>query len=316
MKVVTSAKIRRDLRNDLVNDFPNVVFSFHSNIKEALSELKQADILITYGEDLTNETIEWAENLKWIMVISAGLDKMPFDAIKQRDIMVTNARGIHKIPMAEYTLGTMLQTAKQLQQLSIKQKGHQWDRAIQTQELAGKTITIIGPGAIGGEVARLAKAFRMKTVGVNRSGQATEYIDDIFMIDDILNALPSADFVVSVLPSTSATYHLINKNHFQAMKADSVFINIGRGTTVNQNDLVDALKSGVIAHAVLDVFEEEPLDKAHPFWDMKQVTLTPHVSSITTEYQPRSLQIFRDNLSRYLRNETHFINAIDLERGY
>ncbi|TCP24567.1 phosphoglycerate dehydrogenase-like enzyme [Scopulibacillus darangshiensis] len=316
MNVVTSAKIRRDLREALINEFPNAVFSFHSNIRDAATRLKDADILITYGEDLTDSIINAAENLKWIMVISAGLDLMPFDAINKKGILVTNAKGIHKIPMAEYTLGMMLQYVKRLRTFDLNQREHKWDKAVKTSELAGKRITIIGPGAIGGEIARLAKAFRMTTAGVNRSGHPIENIDQIYLNSNLLDALKDADFVVSVLPSTKETYHLINKTHFQAMKQDAVFINIGRGKTVDQRDLLEALKEGMISHAILDVFEKEPLNEEHPFWKMDQVTLTPHISSISSEYQPRSIDIFKENLSKYLAGENDYINKIDLEKGY
>ncbi|GGE45595.1 2-hydroxyacid dehydrogenase [Pullulanibacillus camelliae] len=316
MKVVSTANLQKGLQEHLLSTFSEIDFLFYANIEAADEALFSADILITYGEDLTEAHIEQAEQLKWIMVISAGLEKMPLALIKKKGIMVTNARGIHKIPMAEYTIGAMLQFVKNMRQWSENQSHHQWNKAIPTGELAGKTVTIIGPGAIGQEIARLGAAFRMKSLGVSRSGQPLEHFDQIYSIDEIEQALPDADFVVAILPQTEQTEGLIKERHFALMSEQAIFINIGRGKTVVQDDLLKALQSGMIRGAVLDVFEEEPLDQSHPFWEMDNVIVTPHVSSATSEYQPRSITIFEHNLKVYLSGENNFINAIDLDRGY
>lgn len=279
--------------------------------------MRDADVLITYGEDLTPEMVKRAEHLKWIMVISAGLDRLPFSAIKEKGIMVTNARGIHKIPMAEYVFAAILQWAKKTKKWNEQQANHHWDKyGVKMEEITGQPIAIIGAGAIGGEIARLAKAFRMPTYGVNRSGRPAEYIDHMFKTDRMNEALKEAKYVVAVLPQTKETVALIGRDQFRAMRKDALFINIGRGKTVDQAALLEALKTGEIAGAVLDVFEEEPLDPGHPFWDMENVTVTPHFSSITSEYQPRALAIFEQNLDAYLAGRRDLINLIDLDRGY
>ncbi|WP_085521214.1 D-2-hydroxyacid dehydrogenase [Tuberibacillus sp. Marseille-P3662] len=316
MNVVTSAKIRRDLRAELHQEFPRINFSFHTSMNEAKHDLQQADILITYGEDLDAEIINGAERLKWIMVISAGVEKMPLETILNQNITVTNARGIHKIPMAEYTLGVLLKTIKNMDTWYDNQQAHVWDRSVTMSELAGKTMTIIGPGAIGGEVARLAKAFRMNTLGINRTGKSANHIDEMYKMQQMIKPLQAADFVVSILPYTSETEQLITKTQFEGMKSSAIFINIGRGQTVRQADLLEALNEGDIAHAVLDVFEEEPLDAEHPFWAMDQVTITPHFSAITSQYQPRAIDIFKRNLRKYINGERDFVNWVDMNRGY
>lgn len=285
-------------------------------MQEAQEKLSHADILVTYGDDVDEKVLSEAARLKWIMVMAAGIEHLPFQAIKEKSIIVTNARGIHKIPMAEFTIGMMLSYAKNIRQLSKNQERHVWEQKLTFEELAGKKATIIGPGAIGSEIARLLKAFRMETTGVNTSGRPVEYIDHIYKITQVNEALQFADYVISVLPATSETYHLINKDHFKVMKKEAVFINVGRGTTVNQHDLYDALKNKELAHAILDVFEEEPLPKNHPFWEMDEVTITPHISALTNQYQPRAIDIFKENLYKYINKENDFINQIDLDRGY
>ncbi|GGH87511.1 phosphoglycerate dehydrogenase-like enzyme [Pullulanibacillus pueri] len=316
MRVLSTTRLQGDLEAQLQAKFPQVRFAFFSSIDRVTSHLSEADVLLTYGEDLTAEHIEQATDLKWIMVISAGLEKMPFEAIKKKGILVTNARGIHSIPMAEYTMATMLQFAKNMKQWHENQKAHCWDRSVEMTELAHKVITIIGPGAIGSEIARLAKAFRMTVYGISRSGQSVENVDQMFTMENIEKVLPLSDVVISVLPQTKETEQLITGKYFSLMPSTALFINIGRGKTVRQRDLLEALQSKTIAGAVLDVFEEEPLDPNHPFWEMDNVTLTPHFSSATAGYQPRSIDIFEKNLEVFLEGREEFINPIDLDRGY
>lgn len=316
MRVVSTSKLRTKLREDLVVSFPDAHFDFYPNIKDAEQALPDAEVLITYGEDLTDREIQLAGQLKWIMVISAGLEKMPLKAIKEKGIIVTNARGIHKIPMAEYTFTTLLNVAKNTRTWFENQNQAKWDRRVNMEELSGQLLTIIGAGAIGSEIARLAKAFGMKTLGVNRSGSSVSSIDTMYTIEQLQEACRPAKYIVSILPETQETYRVIDKDIFDSMRKDAVFINIGRGKTVDQKALLTALENGQIAHAVLDVFEEEPLPADHPFWKMENVTVTPHFSSVTANYQPRALDIFKQNLKTYLNGETPSINYIDLDRGY
>lgn len=314
LNVYSSIFPAEDILNEMKREFPQVSFHFKKGIEKEL--FSDAEIFITYGEDLTAELIEEAKQLKWIMVMSAGMEKMPFAACKKQGILVTNARGIHKIPMAEFTIGLMLQHVKQLQTLWTNEKNRIWERKLPMGELFGKTVLVLGAGAIGGEVARLAKAFNMKTLGVNRSGRSAEWVDRMFGMQNVEEALPEADFIVSVLPSTSETRNFFKPSHFVLMKKDAVFINIGRGDLVAEEVIINALQNRQIAHAYLDVFSAEPLVENHPFWKMENVTVTPHISSLTKNYLPRSFEIFKENLHTYMKNKTDFINLIDPNRGY
>lgn len=314
MNIYSSILPSEPIQAEIRDAFPQVQFEFHKGIKEEL--FFDAEIFITYGEDLTEDLILQADKLKWIMVMSAGLEKMPFDACRKRGILVTNARGIHKIPMAEFTIGLMLQYSKQMKRLWENEKNQDWDRRLPMGELHGKTVLILGIGAIGGEVARLAKAFNMKTIGVNRSGDKVEWADEIHTISTFTDALPESDFIVSVLPSTGETKHFLDASHFEMMKESSVFINIGRGDLVDESVLLEAMRQKKIAHAFLDVFYKEPLGQDHPFWKMDNVTVTPHISSLTKNYLPRSFVIFKHNMNVYMKKENDYINVINLERGY
>lgn len=314
--VLTTLIPPETIQTKLNETYKEITFYYQDGLDPEDTLLKKADILVTYGEDLSEKHIEKAQSLKWIMVVSAGLEKMPLQAIAARDILVTNAKGIHKIPMAEYTLGMILQHEKKIKYIMNNQQNRKWDRELEMGELHSKTILIVGTGAIGGEIARLSKAFGMRTIGVNRSGTKVNYLDQLYKLDQLNEALVLADYVVSVLPSTPETKELFTKTQFQEMKKTSVFINIGRGDLVDDEVLVEALRNEDLAHAILDVFEPEPLKQSHPFWEMENVTITPHLSSRTTEYLPRAFGIFTENLTNYLEGSKELKNIVDPLKGY
>ncbi|MEH7379209.1 D-2-hydroxyacid dehydrogenase [Bacillus sp. JJ1533] len=318
MRILSTFIPIEEVTDNMKKAFPDEEFIYCQDIEEALPHIQSADILLTYGEDLTPEHIKIATNLKWIMVISAGLELMPFQAIQEKGILVTNVRGIHKIPMAEYTLSMMLHVTKKNMKIVEQQAHKSWDRLTHfpVGELHGKTIGVLGVGAIGGEIARLAKAFNMKTIGLNRSGTKHEFIDEMVQFDGLNYICENADYLVSVLPSTNETKYILDDTHFDVMKKEAVFINIGRGDLVKEEVILRAIKSKKISHAVLDVFEQEPLPSDHPFWTLENVTVTPHISSKSKFYQPRSFEIFEKNLHIFKQGGSGFINKIDLNRGY
>lgn len=316
MKAVCTFNPPEEIKEDIQQAFPDVMFTFIKKGRFTTSDIKDAEILITFGEDLKNEDIYFAKKLKWIMVTSAGLEKMPWEAIKEREIMVTNAKGIHKIPMAEFTFGYILQHEKQFRSIWEQQKQSMWNTHLPLQELHGKTLMVAGTGAIGQEIARLAKAFRMHTIGMNSNGREVNGFDEMYSSETMLAGLKQADYLVSILPSTAQTTHFYKKEHFEAMKNTAVFINIGRGDAVEEQVLQASLDNREIAHAFLDVFQEEPLRPTHPFWKMDNITITPHISSHSQNYLPRAFEIFKHNLHTYSNKEDQFKNVVDREKGY
>jgi phosphoglycerate dehydrogenase-like enzyme len=316
MKVTVTFQPKEEFVYDLRKHFPDVEFTFFKKISEAEEALPDAEIIVTMGEDLTDRHIEGARRLKWIMVTSAGLEKMPFEAIRKKGIMLTNARGIHKVPMAEFTLGLMLQHAKQLGSVLKQEEEGIWSRRLPASELNGASLLVLGAGAIGSEIARLAKAFNMKTAGVNSTGKMVEHFDQMFTLRTYKEFLPHADYLVAVLPSTDDTKYILKSEHFDEMKDTAVFINIGRGDLVEESVLLDAVKTKKIGHIFLDVFEQEPLPADHPFWEEEGISVTPHLSSITKMYMPRAFDIFKRNLKAYSNKSDELLNVIDTERGY
>ncbi|TFJ91468.1 D-2-hydroxyacid dehydrogenase [Lentibacillus salicampi] len=316
MMILSSAKISEKHRTRLRDRYSDETFIFCNHMDEAKHYISDADVLLTYGDDLNADLISKTSRLKWIMVLSAGIEKMPAKAISKRGILVTNARGIHKYPMAEYAISMLFQVYRQSKRLTANEKAKKWDKSVRMREINGRTMLIAGAGSIGQEVARLAKAFQMTVYGVSKSGKSLEYFDQVVKQDAIDQLLPKADFVISVLPGTPETKDFFTYDHFRKMPDHAVFLNMGRGDAVRGEVILKAVRSEEMAHAVLDVFEEEPLPEDHPFWEEERVTVTPHLSGVSPHYQTRALEIFEQNLQTYLNGGTNYVNKIDVTRGY
>jgi phosphoglycerate dehydrogenase-like enzyme len=314
--ILFSANVSEKHRVRLKNDFPNQKFVFCESKKEIMDQINDAEVFVTYGNDVTEELIEKAPNLKWVACLSAGIDQFPLQKLAEREILVTNARGIHKTQMAEYAIAMFLQVYRNSKTIIDNERKATWDKGVRVQEMAEKTMLILGTGAIGGETARLAKAFRMKTIGVSRSGRDTENFDEVYPTSKLKEILPKADLIVSVLPSTEETRGLLTYDYFKIMKDSAVFLNMGRGDVLIEGDLLKAIQEKAFRHAILDVFIEEPLPKDHPFWKEENITVTPHISGLSPAYVRRALEIFKTNLSVFEKGEGTYKNTVDLHRGY
>lgn len=316
MKIVSSASISGKHIAKLQAQLGQLDISVYSSIVEAETELTEAEILLTYGEDLNGDILKKCTKLQWIMVVSAGLERLPWDTLRQKKLLVTNARGIHRGPMSEYTLGVMLQLARRSQELFTLQQQKKWDRTIKVEEIQGKTLGVLGAGSIGQEIARKAKVFGMKTLGLNRSGRQIEYFDQIYPTIKLYELLEVCDYLVVVLPLTKETKHLLGVNEFARMKESAYLINISRGAVVDEQALIAAIRDKQIAGAVLDVFCQEPLPADSPLWDLDGVVITPHLSGRSPFYMERAMEIFVDNLTVFLQGYGEMRNIIDLSKGY
>lgn len=281
--------------------------------------IPQAEVLIPASvSEIENIDFSKAKNLKWIHVTSAGVNALPKELI-ELNIIITNSSGVHPIPISEHVLAFMLIFARQIHKsyrIQLNKKGWIRDPKIyDVLELSGKTVGIIGLGRIGKRIAKLAKAFEMKVLAVRKGTEKYEYTDEVYQIKNIDKVLKDADFIVNALPSTKETYHFFDYKKITKMKKSAYFINIGRGTTVVENDLIKALKNNKIKGAGLDVFEEEPLSSKSPLWEMENVIITPHSSGMTPYYIDRVIDIFCQNLKAYLKN-LPMPNLVDLKKGY
>ncbi len=313
MEILFTFVPREDQQQRMQEEFPDIDFHYLYRDK---TRLTSADIIVTYGEDLTEEDIKVAEKVKWIMVASAGIEKLPHHAIESRGITVSNVKGIHKTPMAESALAHLLALKRALPEIYRNQRNQHWEKKVRSSELKGSTALILGPGAIGAEIGRLLQAFGVHTIGCNRSGRQASHMDEMISFEKVLDQLPEADYVISVLPSTDETKELLKEEHFKAMKDTVIFMNFGRGDLVKDEVLVNALQQDEIAYAVLDVFEQEPLPADHPYWLMDNVIVSPHISSKSGKYVDRVLDVFIPNLKKWLVDQSAPSNLVDMEKGY
>ncbi|GAA0376081.1 D-2-hydroxyacid dehydrogenase [Bacillus horti] len=318
MYIVSTAKLSDKHQANLEREFPSSTFVFYDHMKQVPADvLAQVEVLVTYGEDITPETVEQMPSLKWVQVLSAGLELIPFSELEAKQVVLTNARGIHRIQMSEYTLGMILQLARKGYEFYDQQKKGIWNRSLRVNEIHGATLGILGLGAIGQEIARKAKAFDMKVIGLRRStDQASlDYVDELIPSEQKSRIFEESDYVVVILPHTSSTEHFISEKELAQMKESAYLINIARGKVVDEKALIQALEQKKIAGAVLDVFDEEPLPEEHPLWNIDNTILTPHVSGRSPMYMTRALDIFTHNLKLY-PNKADMINLIPMQRGY
>ena len=209
----------------------------------------------------------------------------------------------------------MLASSRRLIEAWENQKNHQWKRLTSPDELYGKTAAVIGLGSIGREVAKHLKNMGMHVVAVKQKETTEPFVDQLLPIAQISEALSCADYVIVTLPLTPETTNMFNQDAFRLMKKDAFFINVSRGAVVNENDLVAALSSGMICGASLDVFAVEPLPEDSPLWDVPNLYITPHYSSVSPMYLERSLKIFRSNLQIFPQR-IGMMNVVDKTRGY
>jgi phosphoglycerate dehydrogenase-like enzyme len=237
-------------------------------------------------------------NLRWFHTFSAGVDNPAFRSFIDRGIILTNAAGTTAEPIAQYVIAMMLRVVKRMDAWAEAQREQRWEQ-IQTEELTRKTVGIVGVGNIGGEVARLAKAFRMRVVGCRRRTSKPRNVDQLVSLDELPLLLEQSDFVVLALPLSAQSEDLIGKSELQAMKNDAWLINISRGKIVVEDALIRALNRGEIGGACLDVARNEPLPEDNELWTLPNVIITPHNSGWSPLNLERGTELFLENLRRF-----------------
>jgi phosphoglycerate dehydrogenase-like enzyme len=260
------------------------------------------------------QAVRIAPRLRWVQGTAAGTGEQVRGAgLAAEDldrITVTTSSGIHGSQLAEFAFLGLLALNKDLARLIRDKAARRWDH-YPVRELAGQTMLIVGFGSIGEEIARRAKAFGMRVIGVNRSGaSASPNVDKMHGIDSLHELLPAADAVVLALPSTHETRQIIDAEAIGLMREGAILVNVGRGAVVDEDELVAALESGRLRGAALDVFATEPLPPNSPLWDLPNVFISPHTAALSIHENARIVELFCENLRRYLAGE-ELINRID-----
>lgn len=303
-------------RESILQAAPGYQLILSESKKPDLNALSGAEIVIGWGKGIADTLLRENGPLRWVQTWSAGVDRMPLDRLKDRGVILTNASGVHARPISQVIFGFMLLFARNLHTAIRNQQRHQWSPGGGEVELTGKTAVIAGTGEIGLETARIAKVFGMRTVGVRRNEGTLSHFDALYTTPHLKDAVKEGDFVINTLPLTGETARLFDASVFTAFKEGSYYINIGRGGTTDTDALIQALKSGRIRGAGLDVFEQEPLPAGHPLWDMEQVVITPHVAGATDYYSDRVVAIFTGNMRSYLSDGKPSRNVVDYLRQY
>lgn len=248
---------------------------------------------------------------KWIQAIYAGVEPL-VDPAQRRDYVLTNARGVFGELMSEFVFGYLLFLEKKMLERISAQQRREWQRT-DPGVLRGKTLGLLGVGSIGAYLAGTAKHFGMIVRGYTRASETSPDVDQYFHGDQLLEFTQGLDYLVSVLPRTNETNKIVDETLLNALPSHAVFVNVGRGNSVDEPALVRALKEGRLAAAVLDVFDKEPLPGDHPFWDTPNLYMTYHTSAIS--YPQDITRVFIENYHLY-RAGKPLKYVVDFEKGY
>lgn len=293
-------------------------FHIYSSIEEVPANVSHhTEILITYGNDLTKENLEAFPSLKWIQMISSGMEDLPVRVLHDRNIIVTNAKGVHTKSMSEYMLAVILHFEKHIHRFQKLQIEKKWDREPLVGELVNKTVLVFGTGTIGIEVTKTLQLFDMNVDGVNSNGREIFPFDTVYSIQNAVKKVDEYDYIILLLPLTPYTKGVISKEVLSKMSKKTVLINTGRGGLVDEQVLVEQLKKKALGGAVLDVFIEEPLPVDNELWSLENVLITPHMSAKSIHYLPRCMDIFIENYQYYQKGSINQLkNRVDVLNRY
>lgn len=286
-----------------------------------LELLARADILFDFDRSHGSDLLQVAPRVRWIQATSSGIGeyvrKMGYDQSIPR-VVITTASGVHAQPLAEFCVMVMIAFHKRLPMVLRDQRRKHWERYAGT-DLRGQTLVIVGVGRVGKEVARLGQALGMRVIGVKRSTAgatpATLHLDVLYGPDELSRALQVAQNLVLIVPHTAETEGMIGARELAMLPNGAVFINIGRGSVVDEAALIAALQSGRLLGAGLDVFRDEPLPSASPLWEMENVIVSPHSASTSDRENARITDLFCENLKRFLAGEP-LLNQFNPELGF
>jgi phosphoglycerate dehydrogenase-like enzyme len=280
--------------------------------------LGQADILFDFDPTHRDDLPELAPNVKWIQATSAGIGQLVkrYGYAEHTQWILTTASGVHSRPLAEFVIMAMLMFAKDYAYLEREKATQHWQRYT-TSQLAGKTLSIIGLGRIGREIARLAKAFDMRVLGSRRlpTDNPVDHVDVLYGPAELPLLLHEANYLALSVPHTGETEKLLGAGELALLPRGAVLINVARGAVVDQAALVEALQSDHLRGAALDVFEKEPLPPADPLWTMPNVIISPHSASTVDAENEKLAALFVENLKRYLIGHP-LLNVLDPVRLY
>ena len=317
-RTILVALDRPDLVEALREVAPGVKFVVADGVPQAVQLAKHADAVLGL---CSAEVLGAGRGIRWVQTFSAGVEQcVSIPALSERDILLTNMQRVAGPVMAEHVVAMMLAFARGLDFFIQERAAARWTPQLPPTArmftLQGKTVLVVGLGGIGTEVARRAHALGMQVDAVRASGrEGPDYVREVGLPADLLQLAARADFVVNATPLTPETRDLYDAKFFAAVRPGAYFINVGRGGSVVQTALTEALRSGRLAGAGLDVTEPEPLPADDPLWSLPNVILTPHVSTRSDPGDAARMAIVRENVRRYV-NGDRMLSVVDVRRGY
>ena len=317
MKVVVGSAISDEHLHDLRASFPDVTFRPASTEEAQKREIADADVF--FGRP-TREVFLAADRLRWVQWMGTGIDEISsVSELIDSDVVLTNMPGAHAAAMADHALGMIVALAHRGRELWEDQRQRRWDTAKydgRMVELSGSTMGILALGDIGRAVARRADAFGMEVYAVDiRPTHRPPEVKEVWGEDRLDDLLGISDWFVVTVPLTSKSRGMLDRRRLGLLKPGGYLIVMSRGGIVDEGALLEGLRAGRIAGAGLDVFDQEPLPPENPFWDMTNVVISPHISALTPEMWEGRRQIFKENLKRFLANES-FLYVCDKREGF
>jgi phosphoglycerate dehydrogenase-like enzyme len=282
--------------------------------EEQRFELSGAEVMLAL--DLPVDILEIAPNLRWVQAYGAGIGQL-VRVLTPARVPLTSAAGVAAPGIAEFVIARILQVYKRLRTLDDQQEGRIWHKQ-RGRYLRGRTLGLVGLGAIGTETARLANAMGMKVIAVRRqvgSNEQPATVDEVRGAEDLDWLLASAEVVVLAAAETAETLNLIGNREIGIMRDGAILCNVARGTLLDEKALANAIRSGHLGAAILDVTRDEPLSRQSPLWSLPEVYLSPHTSVPLDGYDDRLMELFADNLQRFLRG-AELRNRVRYDRGY
>ena len=279
------------------------------------SLLARAEISFDFDWEKPKEMLQRAPNLRWVQSSSSGIGPMLDNiGVAASNLVVTNAAGIHANPLAEFAITAALYFTKEIPRLNAEKAKKAWNRYC-GYEIAGTRMIVVGLGGVGRRVAEIASAMGIEVVGLRRSGDAPPGVTRMIDSDGLDAELPNADFVVMIAPDTPLTRNMLDRRRLALLPPRAVIVNIGRGSTLDETAMTEMLADGRLRGAGLDVFAKEPLPETSPLWDLPNVLIVPHSASTVHQENDRLVDLFIENLHRYL-DKRPMVNVFDRERKY
>jgi D-2-hydroxyacid dehydrogenase (NADP+) len=286
-------------RDRLAAEFPELQFALFHKAADVTGDVSDIGAMIMFGIEIRDEMLAAAPKLKWIQSLATGVDHFLRCPSLKPDVLITSGRGIHGPPMREQVVYLMMAVSRDAKRQVEDHQHRIWQRRLWST-LHGKTAVIAGTGIVGAAIGELLKAFGMRTIGVTRTPRPATGFDEMMPAARLPEAAAKADYLINVLPASADNIGLFDAKVFGAMKPSAYYISAGRGQTVDENALTEALRGRRIAGAGFDVFQDEPLPPENPFWHLPNVFITPHVGGYVVEYEDFVMPLVVDNMRLFL----------------